>query len=356
VVEVEHISLGKGKRTWDFAVEDDESYVAKGVVSHNCRCTMVPFRKTIEEADAGVYDVADGFGDVQELDISEADDEMEQWDSKLDRGNNRELEGKTKGRIAETLLGRLEGDAAWEDFLKTEIAEKFAASGAEIIGADAAFDRQTISGMIRQWAVSSADTDELAMALQVCANEEFSAEMHGATLLGHLKLDIAAVLDVVKNQGADLGIRRFLREMYDSTQEWLTAQGVGDYVTLYRGQHWKNLPESTVFKFYARETQEAFAGEFGEVQFQPMSSFSTNLNTARSFARRQNYHIVTAARVPKARIMGTCQTGFGCKNEAEMIVLGGTDNARGVSWVRSSGSADAFGPTYPTMQRELIGE
>jgi len=356
VVEVEHISLGKGKRTWDFAVEDDESYVAKGVVSHNCRCTMVPVRKTIEEADAGVYDVADGFGDALGVGLENAQDEEEWWDDVLDVGNVREHAEETKSEITEMLLGRLEGDAAWADFLKTEMAEQFAALGAEIIGADAAFDEQTIAGMIHQWAVSSADTDELAIALQACAKEEFAAEMHGVPLMTHFQLDIEDVLSAAKGQGADLGIRRFLREMYDSTQEWLIAHDAEEYVILYRGQNWVDLPESTAFKFASRETQGEFAGEFGGAQFQPMSSFSTNLKTADVFAGEQDNHIVMAVRVPRSRIMGTCQTGFGCKDEAEMIVLGGIDDSRVVSWSGWEGTGDIVKPSLSTLKRELIGE
>ena len=354
VVEVEHISLGKGKRTWDFAVEDDESYVAKGVVSHNCRCTMVPLRKTIEEADAGVYDVAEGFGDALGVGLENAQDEIEHWSDVLGENDNFDEVEETKDRIAETLLGRVADNPDWIDFLKTEMAEQFAASGAKIIGADAAFDEQAVVGMIHQWAVSSADTDELAIALQACAREEFAAEIHGVPLTSHFTLDIDKVFDVVKGQGADLGIRRFLREMYDETQEWLTKQGVDEYVIMYRGQHWGDLPESTAFKFALSETQTAYAGESGGLQLQPLSSFSTSLDTAKQFAAADDYHIVTAARVPKSRIIGTCQTGFGCKRETEMIVLGGTDDSRGLSWQR--GLAGTPPPSTSTLKRELLGE
>ena len=47
VAEVSRWTLRKPRRLWNFAVENDESYIAKGFVVHNCRCTPLP---VIEES------------------------------------------------------------------------------------------------------------------------------------------------------------------------------------------------------------------------------------------------------------------------------------------------------------------
>ena len=39
--EVEHIKNYNGERLYNFAVEEDESYIANGVVTHNCKCSVV---------------------------------------------------------------------------------------------------------------------------------------------------------------------------------------------------------------------------------------------------------------------------------------------------------------------------
>jgi len=42
IIETESLKDFKGERLYNFSVEEDESYVAKGVVSHNCECTILP--------------------------------------------------------------------------------------------------------------------------------------------------------------------------------------------------------------------------------------------------------------------------------------------------------------------------
>jgi len=41
VRSVEKIQLKRAKRLYNFSVEENESYIAKGVVMHNCRCTII---------------------------------------------------------------------------------------------------------------------------------------------------------------------------------------------------------------------------------------------------------------------------------------------------------------------------
>lgn len=62
VKSVRRYKLKKSRKLYNFSVEEDESYVAKGVVVHNCRTTFVPilkdFKDLLEEAQEGKSDLS----------------------------------------------------------------------------------------------------------------------------------------------------------------------------------------------------------------------------------------------------------------------------------------------------------
>jgi len=41
VKKVEKKQLKKARRLYNFSVKENESYIAKGVVVHNCRCIVI---------------------------------------------------------------------------------------------------------------------------------------------------------------------------------------------------------------------------------------------------------------------------------------------------------------------------
>ena len=47
IIEIKKWKLKKKRRIYNFAVADDESYIAKGMVTHNCRCTTIPVLKEL---------------------------------------------------------------------------------------------------------------------------------------------------------------------------------------------------------------------------------------------------------------------------------------------------------------------
>jgi very-short-patch-repair endonuclease len=49
IKKIEHRVLGKNRPLYNLSVEEDESYVAKGMVVHNCRCISIPVDVTDEE-------------------------------------------------------------------------------------------------------------------------------------------------------------------------------------------------------------------------------------------------------------------------------------------------------------------
>jgi len=101
--------------------------------------------------------------------------------------------------------------------------------------------------------------------------------------------------------------RRFLRAMYDETQERLRSLGVpaDEFVTLYRGVR---IPGE-----WYRDDVAAYEGN-------AIESWSTSIQVAVSFAGNQQ---VLDAAIPANRIISTATTGFGCLVENEVVVLGG---------------------------------
>jgi hypothetical protein len=63
----------------------------------------------------------------------------------------------------------------------------------------------------------------------------------------------------------------------------------------------------------------------GEVQQQPVSSWSVDINTADDFGENG---LRLGAYIPASRIWSTSFTGLGCLNEQELLVLGGTDEVQ----------------------------
>ena len=42
IYQIKRFKLKKARKLYNFSVEEDESYIAKGMVTHNCRCTTIP--------------------------------------------------------------------------------------------------------------------------------------------------------------------------------------------------------------------------------------------------------------------------------------------------------------------------
>lgn len=173
------------------------------------------------------------------------------------------------------------------------------------------------SWLIKQWAETSGDGSPDSVMLQAAANKEFKL---GATYTGQFQTrgaDRSVVDDRLRKHGPLL--QSFLRTMYDHTQAELKKADI-EYVTLYRGFSLSSTKEkglSTVNK----------AGEFVDVLMQPMSSFSTNFDTAQGFGGTSTSSFVMGVRVHRSQIIGTARTGFGCLNEHEWVLLGGRQPA-----------------------------
>jgi len=100
--------------------------------------------------------------------------------------------------------------------------------------------------------------------------------------------------------------RKLVREMYNQTQEDLKKQGI-DHLYLARGVH--------------MSLGHRYAGTlaaFRKTELQPATSFSSSLYIANQFGAT-----TMMVKVPRERVLSTFRTGFGCKSESEVVLLGG---------------------------------
>lgn len=280
-------------------------------------------------------------------------------EDELDMASHEESSRETKAKVAVVLSDRLAGNAAWEGFLASELGYEIIEEGMEIdqpsLGHTTHYRRGSwsaeaeseaaVAGLIRNWALTSGDSNDWAIALQLAVYAEFHEGLPVVPALGHFRsATMTQAQDMFEQGGADgyspeAGLRAFVRTMYDETQEWLEEHDIKELI-LYRGA---NFVESEGGFPYNQSTRVY------DIETQPMSAFSANLLTAWTFAEDEEerpYRMVIAARVPKERILSTCQTGFGCKNEAEAVVLGGKDRMTALTW--KSGGA-FYAPVFRSI-------
>jgi len=184
--------------------------------------------------------------------------------------------------------------------------------------------KRTCSRLVHQWAQTSGDANEVSIALQLSAMDEFNL-----TEANFSHLDANALRGARENLLPRYwkGYRAFLRAQYDATQGLLKRNKV-EAVEVFRG--WK-----TKKNIGGEISSMSPFGQFvkGEVELQPMSAFSSSMIEAKSFATKGtsgNIRIVSKVIVPRERILSCPRTGFGCLEEEEMVILGEPTRAESV--------------------------
>lgn len=177
--------------------------------------------------------------------------------------------------------------------------------------------------MINSWAQTSNDSHKGALALQQAAAAEF-----GLGRTEEWKMSDSLKQEVADEYAANEAFyRAFLRAQYDITQEDLRARGL-THVRLFRGMRFSSAQEKpdwakTMFNGLSY-TQERVLDPSPSPQLRPMSSFSSAKSTANDFMK--NYgsggdKMLIEAMVPIEHILSTPQSGFGCLDESEFVVL-----------------------------------
>jgi hypothetical protein len=150
-----------------------------------------------------------------------------------------------------------------------------------------------VQSLMSDWNGSPISTDSMK-ALQILASEEFGTA-------GLLPKDMTDKAKEIVAEHGDV-YREFIKAQYQKTQEFFASKGITE-VKLYRG---------------SRPTDS----DDGSSKLRPLSSWSTNPNTADSFGRGEEDSELLEETVPVSRIFSTQPTGLGVWNEKEVVVIG----------------------------------
>lgn len=178
-----------------------------------------------------------------------------------------------------------------------------------------------------QWNISSRDDSKEMHYMQLAIHKEFG--LPDATLK-QLNKKIVSKISNQKNYNDVLdGYRSFVRAQYDSTQGFLKSKKVKE-LSLVRGLSFNRSrkPPSNI-QIDGQKRDTTFTS-------QPLSSFSTDHNTAKDIAKRRKESVLLKQSVPRERIFSLHQTGMGMEDEYEVIVIGGeNDYTEAVGWKKN---------------------
>lgn len=174
------------------------------------------------------------------------------------------------------------------------------------------------AALVSNWAGTSADHDNLAQAMQVSIHDAFGMDAkdvaHGNMQYVFSDKDHTGLFqkaaEHIAGQGGKqpsvdvvrAGLRDFALAQYAATQKWFSERGIKD-VYVARGMHTNNHFDKP---------------ELVDLKLQPASSFSADYTTAHNFKDTGEVYF---AKVPASQILGTYRTGYGCRNEHEVVVL-----------------------------------
>lgn len=171
-----------------------------------------------------------------------------------------------------------------------------------------------VANRIGMWAGTSGDTNPWAVLMQRAVDAELGTggdwDPHGtATNTNTYVVGGKTQAQVVAERWDHVGAfyRRFVRVQYEHTQDSLAEAGITE-VSLYRGMHTSG-PAGDYKKVGVHE-----------VTLMPVNSWTVSATTAKQFA---GAGVILSATIPASRILGSALTGFGCRNEHEIVVLNG---------------------------------
>jgi hypothetical protein len=183
------------------------------------------------------------------------------------------------------------------------------------IAEESGVEAETVSLIIRQWSISSNDTDRASLELQRDAAEVFGVRLSS---FQQERLEIAK-----RSSGKPIADsatqQRVLRAMYTNTQRELERAGFGQDspITLFRG-------------FSARPSEfSAKTGDTVAILTNVMSSWTVGMGATLPFIhsdRPGEIGYMVRTTFPRWRIIGSARTGFGCLTEGEFIVLGNPES------------------------------
>lgn len=213
-----------------------------------------------------------------------------------------------------------------EELLKSRGLVEFDANTPEGQGV---LKQALISGLVHTWAISANDSNDVALSMQNVARELFSVDgavgwdrgteyrmdrVVASPGPGQIMEDFDGAPVLSEMQRKFVG--EFLQTSHEATQQYFKDRGI-THLAVYRG--------ITAGENAFGEPIAIGDMDIREVRMRPLSSWSINEATARSFSRRpgndQSGYVIKAF-VPIEDIFSTPFTGFGCLEEDEAVILG----------------------------------
>jgi hypothetical protein len=196
-----------------------------------------------------------------------------------------------------------------------------------ILDSDKAKDvayQDKVSSFMRSWANSANDDNLTSLAMQEVAIKAFDLKDTASWTSSSSYTTNSKIGDEVTNNGKVY--EAFLSAQYGATQQFFKDNNISS-LEIYRGVVGNDIP----------------IGSDVEVSTRPLSSWSTDRNTANWFASPENVPASEAdkyvagaifhAIVPASQVLSLPITGVGCYGENEVVLLGGTFTSDSEEWI-----------------------
>lgn len=328
---------------WNGKVYDRD--VARGMFGEpNCRCGLAPWVESLQKEVPVKKFVAEKLSKITPDSKATAEEIMEHYKKSK---NATFIKGKSsddlKADVSKRLGRRMHNlnIKEWEELRK----ELRSISDERLSGA-----------LIRSWSMTSGNKDKISIMMQLSAEKEFG--LKGSSLWWD-KTALKEAKSYFKTYG--MAIRRFLREMYNDTQEHLKKQGLKTIKAIRGHKGYIGIEPSTIEKPMTTVN----------IQLQPMSSFSSDFEEAKHFAsifpdkeKKNQYASLFFAEVPADRVLSCPVTGYGCKKEVEWVILGqqakedmmqvSVIKRKGISWDELFGEKPEAPPFVPLPGWEIL--
>jgi len=169
--------------------------------------------------------------------------------------------------------------------------------------------------LVKKWAHTSGDNDELSVAIQLAAKKEFN-------LKGGISYSATVQKKAMQAYGDQMnGLRKFVRAQYEETQAYFNQLGVKE-MWLFRGM--ENVPASALGATGLRDVET-----FQQLRMthNPLSSYSSRWNIATRFSGvntpgREEIDIMIGGFVDTKDVLSIPLFGNGCADEYEAVLIG----------------------------------
>lgn len=197
------------------------------------------------------------------------------------------------------------------------------------LATDTGMSYDRINELVGTWARTANDNDPTSLGLQMAAHEEFGVPLTKWQRENIEEIKVygperrPAKTNIEEFEKAREDGHKFLRAMYNRTQEELKAAGI-DEVLLYRGSvqiEPRDTPEKWR-KLYSTDTLNENAMGSWSLSYRTANAFAHGFGEFETSQTEMETGFIHQALIPRERILSMPKTGAGCLTEFEYIVLG----------------------------------